>query len=43
MKQQSRRNFLKTSAVSAVAIGAATGSSIDTAYAQSKPPKSNIE
>lgn len=43
MKQQSRRNFLKTSAVGAVAIGAASSPSIDSAYAQSKPPKSSIE
>lgn len=43
MTQSSRRNFLKTSAVGAVAISSASGVVIDSVSDQSSPAKSNIE
>jgi NTE family protein len=43
MTQSSRRNFLKTSAVGAVAITGASGIMADAAKAQSTHPKSNIQ
>lgn len=43
MTQSSRRSFLKTSAVSAVAISSVSGASIHSAQAQSKIQKTNIE
>ena len=43
MAQQSRRNFLKTSAMSAVAISSVSGAGIHSAQAQSKSQKANIE
>lgn len=43
MSQQSRRNFLKTSTVGAVAITATSGPGLESAFAQSMPPKSNLE
>jgi hypothetical protein len=38
MTQSSRRNFLKTSAASSLAIAGASGIMIDSAKAQSTPP-----
>ena len=43
MTQSSRRNFLKTSAVGAVAISGASGVMTDSASAQSLPRRSNIQ
>jgi NTE family protein len=43
MTQSSRRNFLKTSAISAVAIAGTSGVMTDSAGAQSMPRKSNIQ
>jgi NTE family protein len=43
MTQSSRRNFLKTSAVSAVAITSASGVMTATTRAQSMPLTSNIQ
>jgi NTE family protein len=43
MTQSSRRNFLKTSAVGAVAITGASGVMADSAKAQSTPPRSTIQ
>lgn len=43
MTQSSRRNFLKTFAMSSVAIAAASSTTLNCAQAQSKPHKSNIE
>jgi NTE family protein len=43
MTQSSRRNFLKTSAVSAVAITGASGVLTESAKAQSLPPKPSIQ
>jgi NTE family protein len=43
MTQSSRRNFLKTSAASSLAIAGASGIVIDSAKAQSTPPKPTIQ
>ena len=43
MTQSSRRNFLKTSTISALAISSASGVGIHSAQAQSRSPKANIE
>lgn len=43
MTQPSRRNFLKTSVVGAMAVTGATGVAVGSARAQSTPQKSNIE
>ena len=43
MTQSSRRNFLKTSVISTVAITATSGVMTDSARAQSMPRKSNIQ
>ena len=43
MTQKSRRNFLKTSTVGAVAITTASGAGLESAFAQTTPRKSNIE
>lgn len=43
MTQSSRRNFLKTSAVSAAAIASVSGVGIHSAQAQSKNQKGDIE
>lgn len=43
MTQSSRRNFLKTSAVGAMAVTGASGVALDSVSAQSTPQKSNIE
>jgi NTE family protein len=43
MTQSSRRNFLKTSAVGAIAITGGSGAIIDSANAQSSLPKSDIQ
>ena len=43
MTQQSRRNFLKSSALGIAAISGSTGVVVNSAKAQSAPPNSNIE
>ncbi|QWD97063.1 patatin-like phospholipase family protein [Polynucleobacter sp. MG-6-Vaara-E2] len=43
MTQSSRRNFLKTSTVGAIAVASAPGAIVSSANAQSNPPKSSIE
>lgn len=43
MTQSSRRNFLKTSVMSTVAVAGASGAITDSAVAQSMPGKSNIQ
>ena len=43
MTEQSRRNFLKTSTVGAVALTTTAGPGLESAFAQTMPRKSNIE
>ncbi|QWD21585.1 patatin-like phospholipase family protein [Polynucleobacter paneuropaeus] len=43
MTQSSRRDFLKTSTVGAIALTGGSGAIIDSANAQSEPPKSDIQ